>query len=506
MVEIKGFASSTTNEYGEFDVLISLNPPKVDTRQPTDIICVIDVSGSMDDEATVLNERGVKEKHGLSILDITKHSIRTIINVLGPDDRFGLVSYSSYAITDFSLAKMDEDGQQAATKACESLRTRGQTNIWAGLQHGLYIAKSSQEPNRICNILLLTDGKPNIDPPLGEGTEADMLREYKEEYKSLPCTVSTFGFGYGLDSKMLKDIAVVGGGSYAFIPDGGMVGTIFVNTASNLLLTFARDAELTLRPLQSEFSELNNGVVGDYEATKLKHGLGLHINLGTLQYGQSKDVVVRMKKLPAASEGELKAYLRAELVCVSRSSVTEMAKGMIKDREDSLDIVAHVHRLTTASMIQKYTDQLLTYRGNDAIEKVTNSIKTYVWYIKETMKKDFEDSNTASLVEDLEGQVLTAVSRVDYFLKWGKHYLPSLSMAHLHQQCNNFKDPGVQGYGGDLFLKLRDIAEEKFMRLPPATPSRFNYGVYGGSSYTSSHTSSYNPPVNMSAFYNAGGG
>ena len=35
----------------------------------------------------------------------------------------------------------------------------------------------------------------------------------------------------------------------------------------------------------------------------------------------------------------------------------------------------------------------------------------------------------------------------EYYVKWGRHYLPSLARAHLLQQCNNFKDPGVQGYG-----------------------------------------------------------
>ena len=32
-------------------------------------------------------------------------------------------------------------------------------------------------------------------------------------------------------------------------------------------------------------------------------------------------------------------------------------------------------------------------------------------------------------------------------MKWGKHYLQSLQRAHELQQCNNFKDPGVQFYG-----------------------------------------------------------
>jgi hypothetical protein len=41
--------------------------------------------------------------------------------------------------------------------------------------------------------------------------------------RPLPATIHTFGFGYGIRSGLLKSIAEVGGGNYAFIPDAGMV-------------------------------------------------------------------------------------------------------------------------------------------------------------------------------------------------------------------------------------------------------------------------------------------
>lgn len=58
------------------------------------------------------------------------------------------------------------------------------------------------------------------------------------------------------------------------------------------------------------------------------------------------------------------------------------------------------------------------------------------------------------------------------FNKWGFHFLPSIRFAHLYQICNNFKDPGVQNYGGPLFKKIRDIAEESFNKIPPPKPSK----------------------------------
>ena len=41
----------------------------------------------------------------------------------------------------------------------------------------------------------------------------------------------------------------------------------------------------------------------------------------------------------------------------------------------------------------------------------------------------------------------------------------------MNQQCNNFKDPGVQHFGGFLFSKIRDHADEVFCNLPPPKPT-----------------------------------
>jgi len=75
------------------------------------------------------------------------------------------------------------------------------------------------------------------------------------------------------------------------------------------------------------------------------------------------------------------------------------------------------------------------------------------------------------LLEDINGQTTEALSRNDWYYKWGRHYLPSLAFAHKLQFCNNFKDVGIQGYGGVLFKTIRDVADDVFDRLPAPTPS-----------------------------------
>jgi U-box domain/von Willebrand factor type A domain len=59
---------------------------------PSKVICVIDVSGSMDDPATMHNDSDGSS--GLSLLDVVKHATRTVIEVLGPQDQLSIVKYA----------------------------------------------------------------------------------------------------------------------------------------------------------------------------------------------------------------------------------------------------------------------------------------------------------------------------------------------------------------------------------------------------------------------------
>jgi len=106
-----------------------------------------------------------------------------------------------------------------------------------------------------------------------------------------------------------------------------------------------------------------------------------------------------------------------------------------------------------------------------------NEAKNTIHELSTKVRQAAEESKNAAIVaymRDVTGQVAEAVSKPEYMNKWGKHYLLSLCRAHQLQQCNNFKDPGVQGYGGALFKKIQDEADDIFCKLPapqPAIPS-----------------------------------
>merc|ERR1740130_1697983 len=78
----------------------------------------------------------------------------------------------------------------------------------------------------------------------------------------------------------------------------------------------------------------------------------------------------------------------------------------------------------------------------------------------------------ATLKSYVEGRMSKALKGKERFNRWGKHYIKALMRAHQVQQCTNFMDPGLQAYGGDLFLSLRDEGDDIFLSLPPPNPSR----------------------------------
>ncbi|KAL4485757.1 hypothetical protein ABPG72_012297 [Tetrahymena utriculariae] len=461
-------------------VKISIQTPQGSQRSACDICCVIDVSGSMADEAWIKGSQGY-ESQGLSILDLVKHSVKTIINNLDQRDRLSIVAFHSYAYRVTQLTRMDEQGKAQAIEELEKLVPLDSTNIWDGIYQALEVIKAGQQDSIQSNeqrvafsqVLLFTDGQPNVIPPRGH---LPMLKKYKEE-NNVNCSISTFGFGYNLDSELLDELAVEGRGSFAFIPDGQFVGTVFVNALSNLMTTLAVDSVLCLENVNgSQFEEalieeeqakniLNREVVQGNHIYQ-RCSWGLNINIGSLQYGQSKDIVIRMKNINNTNG---KPYINATLK-FKTSSTAKSANEVSALSEDinqyENEVLVDSFRLESVEAILK---SIQLYKQNkfedskDLIKQVINKINSHSLAKSNKFVKD--------LIQDLHGQVTIALSKEEYFQRWGRHYLLSLLRAHQIQQCNNFKDPGVQHYGGKLFEQMRDKADEMFLKMPPPKPS-----------------------------------
>lgn len=441
---LTSLASPVENELSQ--VLFRVEPPPVSERLPGDICVAVDVSGSMQLEATITGGQEVEVP--LSILDIVKHAVKTLAHVMKAGDRLGIVAYSDDASIVLPLTEMSEAGHAIADAAVEGMNANGQTNMWAGISKGLDMLSSNARPNASSALMVLTDGIPNVEPA---GGHLEALASYRTLHGGkLPCTVHTFGFGSDLDSYLLNSIACAGDGMYVFIPDAGFVGTALVNCMSNCLVTMGRNASISI--------EAGPGCeVAQCLGHRLERG---SISLGSLQFGQSKDAVLQVKA-PAGFQGP---FVRARLNYDGprgQLQVQDSSNGMMStSAADLAEIKVQEVRLKFAELIAEIVSSVT--RDGSNVAQVSEGVSRF-----DEISNSISDSRILALKEDIKGQVREATSRADWYSKWGLHYLQSLARAHLTQQCNNFKDPGVQTYGGELFNKERDIADDVFVSLPP---------------------------------------
>lgn len=449
----------------EDEMLISIVPPLGSVRTPSDICCVVDVSTSMAAEAMLADGAGVSVSHGLALIDIVKHALRTVIHLLNGRDRLALVAYSNTASVILELTPMTKEGQQRAELRLHQLLPDGMTNIWAGLEAGIQLLAAASDGMRLQHLLLLTDGIPNINPPRGI---VPMLKRLKEKSGGrLPCSVNTFGFGYELDSELLHELARLGSASYAFIPDAGFVGTVFVNAVTNLLVTMGANPVLKLTA--SGGISLSPCAVPGGLAIKQAAG-GLQVDLSGLQFGQSRHVLLRPS---VTSDAHSAISLTLEYDTRSRARRSVSLSCMLRDllpaeegiAQKSRVLLVDGVRMAMSTLKQTQLDKLKEVplplpKAQEQIAELESSIRAL----------GGSSEAVEALLEDLSGQVAEAFSREEWYTRWGVHFLPSLLCAHASQQCNNFKDPGVQHYGGDLFADLRDQADEVFCSLEAPKP------------------------------------
>lgn len=213
LVDLRVQAGVDLSEHGMnpqgVPILASIVPIDGDSRTPCDICCVVDVSGSMGEEAMLKSETGEMTGHGLSLLDIVKHALKTIIRSLDEGDSLALVAYSDEARIVFNLTVMDPAGREQTEALLNDLTPAGLTNLWDGLKTGYELLKGKGQEGRLQHIMLFTDGVPNISPP--RGILPMLARLKQKEGGELPCTINTFGFGYDLDSDLLYGLATGGG-------------------------------------------------------------------------------------------------------------------------------------------------------------------------------------------------------------------------------------------------------------------------------------------------------
>jgi hypothetical protein len=267
---------------------------------------------------------------------------------------------------------------------------------------------------------------------------------------------------------------------------------------ANLYTTFATQATLTFRTTGSLILDEDEGSktgiqLGDVSSSPSE----VSVKLGNLQYGQSRDILLRYKDMTERSH-----TVQAKLTYNFHGSIRWIVSSeRIASHTTSLPLqVCDYHWSRTRicaflrSLFPIRHDKEHVRLSVEELPRVRSELEALLGDLKGLGHTD--EQNT-SLLQDLageepHGQIRLALSNKDYYTKWGQHYrksylcrlnhlqrliMPSIVLsllnAHAYQICNSFKDPGPLQYGKNspLFCSCRQELDNCFDNLPAPKPS-----------------------------------
>ena len=229
-VTVRGTASQTKvaeNGSGDLFYDITIDTPAdrelIATRKPTDMILVLDRSGSMGDE---------------NKLGYAKAAIRQLVSQLTAEDRFALVSFDDTARLDVGLTPVTPGMRDNILRTVDTIQPGGSTNISEGFRYAESMVRGT-EGHRSTRVLLLSDGEANSGVTSVEG-----LSGIVKNFSRQGTVVSTIGMGLGFNQNLLSNLADHGMGNYSYLESLAGLDAILKKDLKDGRSTYAATSEL----------------------------------------------------------------------------------------------------------------------------------------------------------------------------------------------------------------------------------------------------------------------
>ena len=297
---------------------------------PTDLVVVLDRSGSMG---------GEKIEHA-------RAAIAELVSQLRPDDRFALVSYSDGAWMEIPPAAASADARASWRRTIAAIGPLGGTNLSAGLDLGLDTIAELRSAGRVPRAILISDGLANQGDASLEGLVRRAARAAKGEYM-----LTTVGVGADFNEYLMTALADAGTGNYYYLESARNLAGVFAKEFAAARTTVASGLEVRIEP--------GDGVtVLEAAGYPLEHTNGAVVfRPGSLFAGQERRVWVTLS-VPNGSAGEhgLGRFSVAWTADGKRSVVAldESPRVASVAREDEFYAAVDVPAWTRAVVIEGY--------------------------------------------------------------------------------------------------------------------------------------------------------
>ena len=207
-------------------LLIGMQTPKIQEIPQSNIVFLIDISGSM---------------NGNDKLPLLKDSIMAALPSFTENDRISIVTYANGEKLVLSGANPVKE-KNRIKDALESLNADGATNGERGLEMAYEVAEKYFIPGGNNRIIMGTDGDLNV----GISSQNELL-SFVEKKREKGVFLSVLGFGWGnLKDNRMETLADNGNGSYHYIDCINEAIRVLVEDRESTLFTFAKDVKFQI--------------------------------------------------------------------------------------------------------------------------------------------------------------------------------------------------------------------------------------------------------------------
>jgi Ca-activated chloride channel homolog len=216
-------------------VAIQAKKLNTDERPNSNLVFLVDVSGSMSDS---------------NKLPLVKRTLNLLAHQLREQDRVAIVVYAGAA--GCVLPSTSGANKENILSSINELQSGGSTNGGEGIQLAYRIAKENFIQGGVNRVLLCTDGDFNVGV-----TGTDQLIAMMKENAQSNIFLSVLGFGIGnYNDAMMEQVSNQGNGTYAMIDSELEAKRVMVEQLSGTLMTVAKDVKIQV--------EFNPQRIGSY--------------------------------------------------------------------------------------------------------------------------------------------------------------------------------------------------------------------------------------------------
>ena len=362
--------------------IINLNSPDtINKKSNVDLICIIDISGSMKNQK----------------LKLVKDSLKSLVSFMDEKDRMALVLFNDKATQYLDLSFLTSETKKNFISKIEKITSRGGTNILSGLEKAVNILKEEKlkEQNnldnenqdmRVKSLMLLSDGNDNDYDDI---EIADGLKKLTKGF-NLSFTLHTFGYGDDYDPKIMSRLANLRDGSFYMIEQLDKVQDYFINALGGCMSVIFGEILLKVKPLK-------NGV-------KIKKIFGMD----KLYESELKDDLFQTKILQFISGKEYTFTMEVELPDLVSINDNILEVELVEDNGDKMSQICQYKVVGGAFSVadeeylrSKVFDtidialKLKEKNKNDEMNKILNDMKDWI-------KNNYEGVNKATYIKKID--------------------------------------------------------------------------------------------------------